>query len=351
MFKRYRFMAGEGDSSAGGGAAPTPPAQSAPAAPAPSAPAAPAAPAAPGPAAPTPPAAAATPAAPAAPAAPAPAAPAQPAGYWPDDWRAKAAKGDEKLIARFSRYGSPEDALTALIHAQNRITAGELKPVLGKDATAEQVAEWRLANGIPEAPDKYDVADLGNGLKVPDADKPLVDRILAAAHASNQTPDQVKASLRAFYEVRDIVDQHTSNKDKQNETAGTEALRQEWGSEYRIHSNLIENMLASSTAGDLREQLQNARLPDGTLFKHSPDVQKFLLNIALVQNPLGTVVPNSGNPAHGIREELDRIKKTMRENRVAYNKDTAMQDRFRTLTSAAIKAGIMDDNGNWKQAA
>jgi hypothetical protein len=332
-------MAENNEPSAGGGTPAPQPADTttAPAAPAVQAPA---------PAAATPPAAQ-TPAA-SAPATQA-AQPTEPKGYWPDDWRTRASKGDDKLLARFSRYGSPEDALEALIHAQNRINAGELKPTLGKDATAEQLAEWRQAHGIPDAPDKYDVADLGNGLKVPEADKPLIDKILAAAHASNQTPDQIKASLRAFYEVRDMVDAHTSEKDRQAEASGTEALRQEWGAEYRVHSNLIENLLAG-TAGEMKDQLQNARLPDGTLLKHSPAAQKFLLSLALIQNPLGTLVPSGGNPAQGIREELDRIAKVRRENRVTYNKDVKMQERERELLGAAMKAGIMDERGNWKQA-
>jgi hypothetical protein len=44
-----------------------------------------------------------------------------------------------------SRYGSPEDVAAALINAQNRIDRGEVKPVLSKDATPEELAEWRQA--------------------------------------------------------------------------------------------------------------------------------------------------------------------------------------------------------------
>lgn len=236
-----------------------------------------------------------------------------------------------------------------MVAAQDRISKGELKPVLGKDATPEQLAEWRAANGIPDSPTKYDVMDLGGGIKVPDGDKVLIDKLLEAAHGSHQTPDQVKASLRAFYSIRDMVDQHVVEKDKSAEAAGQDALRQEWGNEYRTHSNLIANLLAST--GGLSENLLNGRLADGTLVKNSPDVQKFLLRLALIENPLGTVVPAGGNPAQGIQEELAKIDKTRRENRSAYDKDAKMQERERELIDAAIRAGIMDSQGNWKKAA
>lgn len=332
--KKHRFMAEEGEQSSGGGT-PTPVTQPAPAATTPQT-------AAPAPVTPAP-AATATPATAAA------TPPAEPKGYWPDDWRSRASKGDEKLLSRFSRYGSPEDALEALVHAQNRINSGELKPVLGKEATPEQLSEWRQAHGIPDAHDKYDVADLGEGIKPPEVDKPFLSKILEAAHSSNQTPDQVRATLKAYYQVRDQVEAHQVEKDRSAESAGTEALREEWGAEYRIHSNLIENLL-SGTSGELKDQLQNARMPDGTLFKHSPAAQKFLLSLALIQNPMGTLVPNGGNPAQGIREELDRIAKVRRENRVQYNKDVKMQERERELLSAAMRSGIMDNTGNWKAA-
>jgi hypothetical protein len=314
MIKRkYRFMAEAGDGGEGGGvAAPTP-------APAPS----PAANQAPAPA----------PAAPAPSPSPAPA-PAESKGYWPEDWRTRAAKGDEKLANRFARYGSPEDALDALINAQNRISAGELKPVLGKDASPEQLAEWRQANGIPESPDKYEVMDLGGGFKIPEPDKPLADKIVAAAHATNQTPEQIKATLRAFYEVRDMVDNDLAERDKKAESDGQEALRQEWGADYRRHANLIEGLL-DLTAGGLKENLLNGRMADGTLVRNSPAVQKFLLSLALINSPAGVVVPSSGgSQLGGVQDEIAKIEKVMRENRTAYNKDEKMQARYRELLGA-----------------
>lgn len=295
-------------------------------------------PAPPAPPAPTP---APTPPAPPAPTPPAP--PPEAKGYWPEDWRNKSSKGDEKRLTRLSRYGSPEDVVDALINAQDRISKGELKPVLGKDATKEQIAEWRQAHGIPDAPDKYDLKEL----KAPDADKPLLDKVLAAAHATNQTPAQIKSTLKAYYDIRDEVASVIAENDRKQQTEGEDALRQEWGNEYRMNSNIIANFLSGSVGG-LQQQLMNGRLADGTMIKNSPEFQKLFLKLALIDNPVGTLTPNGGNPEMGIRQELEKIQKTMKENRTAYNKDQKMQERFRTLTEAAIKNGFMDQNGAWK---
>ncbi len=275
-------------------------------------------------------------------------APPPPAGYWPDDWRARIAKGDEKRLQRAARYASPEAAIEAGFEAQDRIYKGDVKPVLGANPTVEQLTEWRQAHGVPEAPDKYDVSDLGNGLKVSDRDKPLIDRVLAAAHMTNQTPDQIKSTLRAYYDVVDKTIAAQAEADRAHEVEGMSTLRSEWGGDYQVNSNLIANLLSGTAGKEFSEQLMSGRLPDGKLIKNSPAVQKFLLNLALVQNPIGALVPAGGNPAQGIKDELDKISKTMRDNRTAYNKDQAMQERFRTLTEAAINASLMDANGNWK---
>ena len=107
-------------------------------------------------------------------------------GYWPADWRDTVSKGDAKILARMGRYASPAAAMEALVAAQNRISAGELKPVLGKNATPEQVKEYREALGIPETPDKY---DLGKDIKIEGMDPTLLGEVLKEAHESNQTPE------------------------------------------------------------------------------------------------------------------------------------------------------------------
>lgn len=255
-------------------------------------------------------------------------------GYWPDDWREKASKGDAKLTARFARYANPEAALTALVAAQNRISSGELKSVLGKDAKPEEVAAWRAENGIPETPDKYDL-NLGDGLVVGADDKPLVDQFLKAAHETNQTPAQVKATLKSYYAVNEQITADRVEKDRQIQDDTTETLRAEWGPEFKRNINMVHGLFDATASPELKASFLGGRLADGTPIGSSPEALKMLLGLALVNNPAGTVVPGgSGNLPQAVDDEIAKIEKGMRDNRAAYNKDEKVQARYRELLGA-----------------
>jgi hypothetical protein len=337
MFKqRHVLRKPEGEGEGGGGsAAPAP----APAAPAP----APAAPA-PAPAAPSPSPAPAPSEPPAPSPAPAPAAGAKgtEGGFWPDNWRETVSKDDAKKLAQLQRYASPEAALQALFAAQERIRSGELKPALSKNATAEELKEWRAAHGIPEAPDKY---DLGKDFTIPEADKPVFDVLFKAAHESNQTPEQVKSTVQAFAQIQQIATEHQQEQDQRAAVEAEEALRAEWGPEYRRNMNLIHGLLDGTGSQDLKASLLGGRLADGTPIGSSPEALRMLLGISMIQNPTGVVVPGGdANREQGIRGELEKLQAMPAE------KKTAQQsERERNLIDAAIQAGYMDANGNWKK--
>lgn len=332
---RHVLRKPEGDGTGGGGAAPAP----APAAPAP-APAAPApSPAAP---APAPAAPAPSPAAPSpAPAAPAPA-PAPVAAKWPEDWRETVSKDDAKVLTRLQRYSSPEAALQALIAAQNRISSGELKPVLGKDATKEQLTEWRAAHGIPETPDKY---DLGKDVKIADADKPMFDVMMKAMHGENATPQHVAAVVKTWYSLTQQAREAQADADKATATKSEDALRTEWGNEFRRNINLVHGLLDGSGSQALKESLLGGRMADGTPIASSPEMMRMLLGLALVQNPSGVVVPGGGGEnGETIKTELEKLQKIP-----AKTKTEAQSSRQRDLIDLAIKGGFMNNDGTFKR--
>lgn len=245
------------------------------------------------------------------------------------------------------RYASPVALAEALIATQNRISSGELKAVLSKNATPEQLAEFRTQMGIPETADKY---DLGKDVKIEDAEKPLMSKLFESAHGTNQTPEQVKATLKTWREVQHLAAEDRQEKDTQGKTAAEDALRTEWGADFRRNINLINGLLDGSASQALKDTILDARLPDGTKFGNSPDVMRLLVGLALIQNPTGVVVPGGdGDLGKGIKEELDKISKVRTEKRDTYTKDEKMQVRERELIAAAIKTGLMDASGNWKK--
>lgn len=290
-------------------------------------------PAAPPPPAAAPPAAGAAP--PAAAAAPAPPAVEETKAIWPDNWRETVSKGDAKVLAKMSRYASPEAVADALISAQNRISSGELKPVLGKNATPEQVAEWRTANGVPEKPDGY---DLGKDVKLSDAGKAFLEKYLPVAHENNMTPAQVKASLTFIGQTNQAAEAARAEQDLQLQQDGEELLREEWGAEFKRNTTFIHNLLDGVATPEFKESLLGGRLADGTPIGSSPAALRFLMQLALVQNPAGTLVPSfNADPMKGLDDEIAKIETLMRTDRKAYNKDEAGQARYRELLEAREK--------------
>lgn len=257
-------------------------------------------------------------------------------GDWPDDWQNKLAGGDEKLLKKLQRYASPKAMADALVAAQARISSGELKPVLSKDAKPEEVAAWRKENGIPETPEKYDLK-FDSGLVIGDDDKPIIDGYLKAAHDRNMTPDQVKAGIEWYYdEVKRQADVQ-NEKDETDRQAALDALNAEWGGNFRRNHNMVNGLL-DRFPEKVRDLFKGGRLADGTAIMNNPDVIRSLAGIALEINPAGQIVPTgSGDPMKSVEGRIEEIEATMRKDRNAYNKNEKLQAEYRELLGAREK--------------
>lgn len=302
---------------------------------APVVPATPAVPAAPAPVDPPAPA-------PVDPPAPAPVDPAaDPAGDPPPpaplSWaelREKHAGGDEKISKRLARYSSTEAALDALIAAQDRIASGGLKAALPKDATPEQINAWRVENGVPETPDAYDIS-VPADLELTDEGRDIIDGFLATAHEANLTSPQAEAALNYLFERQAAQAEARAEADAESRMSGEEALRAEWGHEYRLNVNLVNNMLDGAPEG-LKDDLLSARLPDGTPAFHDPRVLRWMANMAREINPAATVVP-AGQGLEGVVSKLAEIEGLMADRDSKYWKGPeakSLQEEYLKLVTA-----------------
>lgn len=248
------------------------------------------------------------------------------------------------MAQRLARYGSPSAVAKALIAAQNRISSGELRPTLGKNPSAEELAEWRTAHGIPESADKY---DLGKDVQIADTDKPFFDALFKNAHAAHATPEMLKAVAKTWNEARQAIIDHRAGEDNKSKQAAEDSLRAEWGNDFRRNVNLVHGLLDGAGSQKLKGAVLDARMADGKRLGDSPEAMKMLLGLALINNPTGVVVEGgSGVTGEGIRQEIEKIQKIP-----AAKRSEEQSKRQRDLIDAAIKAGIMDGQGNWKQAA
>lgn len=286
--------------------------------------------------APSPAPSAAPSSAPAPSAAPAPDAAAT--GEWPADWRKRIAGEDEKVIRQLERFASPKALADSYRELSGKLSRGELRAPLAKDATPEQVTEWRKANGIPETPDKYDLT-LADGTVIGEADKPAVNAVVAAMHAEHATPAQVKATLATYFKFRETETQRLQEQDVAHTDETAAALRDEWGGEYRKNVNIVKSFIESAPDG-VGEKLLSARTTDGRALANDPSVIRWLNSLAREINPAASVVPGSGDQAKAMNDEIAQIESLMGDRESKYWKGPTanqMQARYRELISTREK--------------
>lgn len=265
--------------------------------------------------------------------------------YWPEDWRETYADkqtdkegnplddaAKEKLMKRLARYASPQAALDAMINAQNKISSGGLVKVPGKDATPEEIAQYRAEIGVPEDPKGYDLT-LGDGLVIGEEDMDGINQFLETAHANNYTQQQVTEGLNWYYKQQENAVAERFEADTKHRAAAEEELRQEWGPEYQANRNLMANYLSDFGEG-VAELITGARLADGTPLANHPDILRGFVAKARAANPIGALVPGSGTKQHEqMISEIEALEKKMEEGALK-GKD---QERYLKLVSARDK--------------
>ncbi len=257
---------------------------------------------------------------------------------WPADWRAKMSP-DGKHTQTLDRLASPAAVFNSYLALRQKYDSGELKSSVPFPAagSAEDQATWRKMHDIPEKVEDYHVK-FDDGLVLGDADKPIVDDFLKAAHSVNAAPEQVNALLHWYYDTQEKNLAAREEQDNQFLSASEDALRAEWGGEYRTNINAIKGLI-STLPESVRDLFSNARLGDGNALINNPDMARWLVHTSRTLNPAATVVPNAGaNVAGAIDDEIAGIEKLMRTDRKAYNADQKMQQRLRELYGARERA-------------
>ena len=271
---------------------------------------------------------------------------------WPDDWRQKLAGDDKKLLARLERMGSPKDLHNAYRALEQRLSSGEYKKALPDHYTEEELKDFRKSNGIPEKPDDYDVT-LGNGFVWGEADKPLLQDFTAFAHAHNLPQDAVKSSLEWYTQQQQKLADDMAQRDESDRINGSEALRAEWGNNFKANLNAVRNTFEGEQA-PLFDMLMSARTQDGRLLGNIPEALKFLSNISRELNPFSTLVPSdSSTPAKTAESRYNELIRMSADKEGPYwrgNQSAVLQAEQRELIGALIKGGRMDENGRMKAA-
>ena len=265
-------------------------------------------------------------------------------GALPDNWReeyVKRVNGDDKLLKRMQRYSDPYSALDALVGVQNKISAGELRSMdpFPAKGTEEEQTKWREDHGIPPTPDKYEIK-LGEGLVPGEADQPMIDEFMKQMHARNAPPEVVNGALEWYYTEaeRQAAERHALDKQQKEEIE--DALRVEWGTDFRKNKDMIEALLDTWPAGS-KDLIFGARLADGTPLASNINILRGLSQMAREQFGDTFIAPAEGAGAiASITDEIDSMKTLMADKNSKYWKgpeSAKLQARYRDLVAQQKK--------------
>lgn len=272
----------------------------------------------------------------AAPSPPAPGADSTPAPAWPDDWRARMAAGDDKKLKQLERFASPQAVFDSYGSLHARLSSGELKAAPPKDGKPEDLARWRSEMGIPAAPKDYPMPD---GLTIGDDDKPLIDKFVTAMHGTHATPAQVQTAISTYFDMQAERAEMQAEADDGHKAEVEDALRQEWGVNYRRNVQGILNFL-SAAPGDISSKLQSARMSDGRALLNDPAVVRWMADMQHQINPAATLVPPGVDTVQSLTDEINGLKAKMADPRSDYWQGpnaSKNQDRYRQLIEAKAK--------------
>jgi hypothetical protein len=253
------------------------------------------------------------------------------------DWRDQLAGEDAEFRKQLDRFTDPKAFARSYSEAQKKIRSGEIKTKLPDNPTPEQLAQYRKDNGLPEKPETYiESLKLPNGVVPGEADKPIINGFAEYAHGKNWSPDQFNQAVSWYYDNLDAQNASRAEEDATHKRASEDALREEWGADYRRNVNAVSNLMGTMPE-EVKEELLAGRTASGRMIGNHPEIVKWLAAKALEVNPAATLLPAGQSNTAGLNNRLGEIEAMMRTEPGKYWKDENIQKEYRDLISARDK--------------
>ncbi len=257
---------------------------------------------------------------------------------WPDDWKQRMAGGDDKLLKRINRFASPGNVIKSLVAAEQKIRSGDTVPPFPADGSDEDKAAWREQQGIPKEAGGY-LEDMPNGLVIGDDDKEMMTTFAQAMHDHNAPPGIVHTAIDTYYKIEEQRLAEVADRDEQQRQETEDALRTEWGNDYRPMMRRIHAHLDGLGEG-VKDAIMNARdVRTGRPLASTPEILLALAQTAVEINPAGTIVPaGTTDVAKSVADEIAEIEAMIPNQGSAYytgpkeaNGNTKLFNRLREL--------------------
>lgn len=266
---------------------------------------------------------------------------------WPDDWRKQMVNGvDEadKALNVLNRYQSPADVAKALLSTRQRVSTGEYTRALPTDASEDQIKEWRVEQGIPEEPSGYELPVSFDG-KLDDMDdnqKAVYEGWQKEFHQHNIKPEVAKELVSYANDVYAAQLEAQATHDAKTAENQEEALRTDWGAEFRTNVKMNLSYLNNALGEDAAKEFLNARMPDGTAMKHSVAISKMLNEAARGAGLTSSFEGGEVMTGQSLLDKKAEIEKLMSTDLAAYSK---RKPEYTDILTKLTAKGVIDASG------
>lgn len=183
------------------------------------------------------------------------------------DWRGDIQ--DEKLREFAGRFTTPEEMAKTALQFRQKLSNAITMP--GKDASDEELSEYRTKLGVPATAAEYGITadDLPDGVDVESVNAELAS-MAEAMHKAGATPAAAKAAAEA--RLGALRESAEANAERQSKVQGEQeaALRKKWGKEYDTNHRYAERgftQFAGDVGADLLEkEIDGVRIGDHPVF-------------------------------------------------------------------------------------
>ena len=213
---------------------------------------------------------------------------------------------EKKAMDRAKRAGSPAELLRSVVAGDAKIgeLSAELKSAVkipGENAKPEDIAAFQKAWGVPEAPDKYDLKELGD---LSEADKEIWDEVLPKLHKANYSQTQLAEAAQALKTAETIAARRMQEKANAAKAATDDALIIEYGSRKAVEANVelanrwLADVFGKHMDGEARTAFLNMQLADGTSIGAHPGFVRAA--IAAARETMPDALPDIGDGGQAI---------------------------------------------------
>jgi len=275
-----------------------------------------------------------------------------PAGDAPkvwDNWRQDLSGGDEKILNELTRIKSPSDIGKELLRQKQELSKRREPLSLPKDATPEQVAEYRKAIGVPD----QGTLD-GYGVKAPDGytmsevEKGALTDFTKIMHDKNIPTSAVKEATDFFFRAQEANRQALNQLDVNRQKEWQGSLEQKLGKDFKPMIAAGEAFLNQRFAEnpEAKAELLNARLPGGGKLGDNPYFIELVLDQALKSGFNDRIEANEmEGGGKSLAAQQQEIESLLTTDRARYNLPET-QSRLDKIIALRLSRGEIDESGN-----